>query len=231
MTSLQITQPPQDELTKIKDALKAVNNDLKSQLKNTQDALGDIIDTRCKRLSDQIDDNLLSIDKLKLKQEKLEESDTKQTVLIDELLSADRLIHSNNEKTIRQIDEIQSRLDGSRIPQIKESSLETIRAQVTQTSATLAGDNGQMPYREIQSNLQNTKFLGQVLRWLLSVFGLGGVLGAGSLLLGVGKSPDLAPELRKLEGENIRLETRIKSLEESLRDIKADRRATIGSSK
>jgi hypothetical protein len=202
------------------EAIKAVRDackrELSEQINNVSAAIGDTINDRVRTITVQVEDISHDIGKLRSRQERLDETDERQTVSIDGLLASDREFNAVTDKLTRSVDELQSRLDGSRIPQIKELSLEALRAQVVQMSDLLTGAGGQMPYREIQSNLQNTKFLGQVLRVLMSLFGVGGVVAAGSLLLGVGKGVDLSPKVNEQQVMLQTQEQRIKALESQI---------------
>jgi len=215
----------QTDIEKIKTALRELANSTKAsvtqQIALSSTATADLIDTRVRGLSADIEGLEKDIDRLKLRQEKLEDNDSKQTTAIEELLGADRTIHVQIEKSTRQLDEIQSRLDGTRIAQIKESSLEAMRVVVNQNAEQLAGAGGQLPYREIQVKLQNTLFLGQVLKLLASLFGVGGLLAAGSALLGVGKSPDLAPIIAEQRTKIEVLSADSKKLSESIDKLEA----------
>lgn len=228
----------QADIEKLKATLKTLADAIKSsvsqQLIAANAATGDIIDSRAKTLATDIAEVEKDIEKLRGRQEKLEDNDSKQTMAIEELLSADRTIHVSIEKNTRQVDEIQARLDGTRIAQLRESSLEAMRVQVNQNAELLAGSGGQLPYREIQSKLQNTLFLGQVLKLLASLFGVGGVLAAGSALLGVGKAVDLSPtiavqstKIEVLTTENKKLGEAIDKLEARINRF-ADRPQLIG---
>jgi hypothetical protein len=205
------------KLEDIKKALKTLAAETKLEIsrqnESLQGAMIDLIGDKELRLSALIQECEKLIHKLSAKQGKLEESDIKQTTAIEELSAADRLAISQLDKLTRQADELQTRLDGTRIPQIKELNLEAVRMQVSQTADLLAGTGGQLPYREIQSSLQNTKFLGQVLKVLLGIFGFGGVSGAAYLLLGINKAPDLTPLVREQATQIQVLEAKIKAIE------------------
>jgi DNA repair exonuclease SbcCD ATPase subunit len=205
------------KLEDIKKALKATIAETKLEIsrqnESLQGAMIDLIGDKESRLSALIQDCEKLLNKLSAKQDRLEESDIKQTTAIEELSAIDRSTISQLDKLTRQAEELQTRLDGTRIPQIKELNLEAVRMQVSQTADLLAGTGGQLPYREIQSSLQNTKFLGQVLKVLLGIFGFGGVSGAAYLLLGVNKAPDLTPLVRDQATQIQVLEAKIKAIE------------------
>jgi hypothetical protein len=205
------------KLEDIKKALKTLAAETKLEIsrqnESLQGAMIDLIGDKESRLSSLIQECERLIHKLSAKQDKLEESDIKQTTAIEELSAIDRSTISQLDKLTRQAEELQTRLDGTRIPQIKELNLEAVRMQVSQTADLLAGTGGQLPYREIQSSLQNTKFLGQVLKVLLGIFGFGGVSGAAYLLLGINKAPDLTPLVREQATQIQVLEAKIKAIE------------------
>jgi hypothetical protein len=205
------------KLEDIKKALKTLAAETKLEIsrqnESLQGAMIDLIGDKESRLSSLIQECERLIHKLLAKQDKLEESDIKQTTAIEELSAIDRSTISQLDKLTRQAEELQTRLDGTRIPQIKELNLEAVRMQVSQTADLLAGTGGQLPYREIQSSLQNTKFLGQVLKVLLGIFGFGGVSGAAYLLLGINKAPDLTPLVREQATQIQVLEAKIKAIE------------------
>jgi vacuolar-type H+-ATPase subunit I/STV1 len=207
------------KLDDIKKALKTLAAETKLEIsrqnESLQGAMIDLIGDKETRLSSLIQDCEKLLNKLSAKQDKLEDSDSKQTTAIEELSAIDRSTISQLDKLTRQAEELQTRLDGTRIPQIKELNLEAVRMQVSQTADLLAGTGGQLPYREIQSSLQNTKFLGQVLKVLLGIFGFGGVSGAAYLLLGINKAPDLTPLVQKQTTQIQVLETKIQAIEKN----------------
>jgi hypothetical protein len=197
----------------LKAAMAETKTEISRQNESLQRAMIDLIGDKETKLAALIEDSDKSIHKLSVKQEKLEESDIKQTTAIEELSATDRSTISQLDKLSRQAEELQTRLDGTRISQVKELNLEAVRRQVEETANLLAGTGGQLPYREIQSSLQNTKFLGQVLKVLLGVFGFGGVSGAAYLLLGINKAPDLTPLVREQATQIQVLEAKIKAIE------------------
>lgn len=197
----------------VKKGFEILKKSLEDQISSSDSATADLIDSRSNRLSVAIDDQSLEVSKLKTKSERLEELGTARDLAIESLLGADRQMSATLDKLTRQQEETQHRLDGTRIPQIKELSLEAIRALQTQQQELLGGNGGRIPYLEILAKVENNEAVGRFAKAVVALFGSGAVIGAIGLLFGVGKSPDLMPQLTAAQVSIQTQEQRIKTLE------------------
>jgi outer membrane murein-binding lipoprotein Lpp len=102
------------------------------------------------------------------------------------------------DKLFRLVTENQKRLDGDSITNISYSNYETVRETIKIISEKLAG-KGSVPYEEIVSSFTNTRFLAQVFKYMVGLFGVSGVIAAIVAITGVGGDGKVT--VQKLSGE------------------------------
>ena len=75
---------------------------------------------------------------------------------------------------------------------------ERIIATVRQQAEQLAGGEGQLSFSQLRNSIQQTQFLGQVIKAMIGLFGVGGVTAAGFALFG---KAGVSPEVQALQSK------------------------------
>jgi uncharacterized coiled-coil protein SlyX len=86
------------------------------------------------------------------------------------------------------------RLDGKGLLQV--DPYERIVATVREHSDVLRGGEGQLSFSQLRNSIQQTQFLGQVIKAMIGLFGVGGVTAAGFALFGGSSVP---PEVQAIQ--------------------------------
>lgn len=102
------------------------------------------------------------------------------------------------DKLFRLQAEMQKRLDGNSIMNISYANYEEVRETTTLLSKKLEG-KGSVPYDEIVSSFSNTRFLAQVFKYMVGLFGVSGVIAGIVAITGVGNDGKVT--VQKLSGE------------------------------
>lgn len=118
-------------------------------------------------------------------------------LLIEELrtsLSKQEAINNDQHNAItdlqRRLGVMVDRLDGKGLLQV--DPYERIVATVREHSDVLRGGEGQLSFSQLRNSIQQTQFLGQTIKAMIGLFGVGGVAAAGFALFGKdGVSPEL----------------------------------------
>lgn len=218
-----------EKLKKLAEAIQAVREASKDDTSKLSKVFGDLVGDLESRIKTDFETGQKSLSLLSAKQERLETSDLKQTNEITELQSTDRQFSASIETLKIQLSDVQARLNGSKIEQIKELSLEGMRQLVTQINDLLTGVGGRKQYLDILGIVDGFDFT----RKAFAIIGTGGVASGIALWLGVSKPIDLAPQLNdqkalleRLSGEIARLKADTAKLEakaEKLQDRIIDR--------
>jgi uncharacterized coiled-coil protein SlyX len=103
------------------------------------------------------------------------------------------------EQQRRMIDLLAGRLDGKNI--IQGEQYEKVVSQVHRIAESLQGGEGQLSYPQVRNSIQDTQFLGKVIKGVITIFGLGVFGTLGSIVFGVDK---VDPALTAL-GEKIQV--------------------------
>lgn len=102
------------------------------------------------------------------------------------------------DKLYRLQTETQKRLDGDSITTLLYANYETVRETTKIISEKLSG-KGSVPYDEIVSSFSNTRFLAQVFKYMVGLFGVSGVIAGIVAITGVGNDGKVT--VQKLSGE------------------------------
>lgn len=86
------------------------------------------------------------------------------------------------------------RLDGKN--QLQVEPYERVVATVREHSETLRGGEGQLSFSQLRNSIQQTQFLGQVIKAMIGLFGVGSVTAAGFALFG---KNGISPEVQALQ--------------------------------
>lgn len=128
---------------------------------------------------------------------KIEEKLAADKLLIDELraaISKQEAVNNEQHNAItdltRRLGVAVDRLDGKGLLQV--DPYERIVATVREHSDVLRGGEGQLSFSQLRNSIQQTQFLGQVIKAMIGLFGVGGLTAAGFALFGQhGVSPEL----------------------------------------
>jgi hypothetical protein len=165
-------------------AERAISADSRS-LDNARDIAGlKKIDSDVQTVLQQLDGRLQhdksSIDTLRDQIIEQQRINTEQQNSIDEL----------NRRLAAAVD----RLNGKGLLQV--DPYERIVATVRELSDQLRGGEGQLSFSQLRNSIQQTQFLGQVIKAMIGLFGVGGVTAAGFALFGGSAVP---PEVQAIQ--------------------------------
>jgi hypothetical protein len=89
------------------------------------------------------------------------------------------------EQQARSIELLADRLNGKNI--IQGEQYEKVVSQVQRIAESLHGGEGQLSYPQVRNSIQDTHFLGEVIKGFIGVFGIGVVGTIGSIIFGTDK--------------------------------------------
>jgi len=121
------------------------------------------------------------------------------------------------DRLFRLVTENQKRLDGDSITNISYANYETVRETIKIISDKLA-PKGSVSYDEIVSSFTNTRFLGQVLKYTVGLFGVSGVIAAIVAITGVGSDGRVTAQ--KLSGDVNTLREKIETTTKNFEGFK-----------
>jgi uncharacterized coiled-coil protein SlyX len=125
------------------------------------------------------------------------------------------------EKVQRAIAEMESRFAGKTLTGMSEQpSYESVVSLLIALRTRLSGGEGQLSYEAVRRSIEDSRFLGTVVKGLIGLFGVGAVLAAGQALFG---RVDAPPAVIQLQGEVKRIDGRVDGVESDLKREERER--------
>lgn len=220
-----------DLRSKIKDVVRS----LQQEMQATQAALTDILDSDRKNTASRIDllaEGAVSIEaRLKQSIGTIEH----QTIALKEAIASNSSAITLDRQSIQSLSldvnkaataiaSLQERINGSSIPGISGANIESMRQQLDRLQSLLNGDGGRTSYIELVGRAETTAAWAKLGNWIIGTFGIGTVGLAVATALGVGKAPDLTPQITKLETQVQVQNKTIDYLQRQIEDLKSHRR-------
>jgi hypothetical protein len=130
----------------------------------------------------------------------------------DSLFRSDAEVVSLTEKLSRAIAEMENRFAGKTLTGMAEQpSYEAIVSILLALRTRLSGGEGQLSYEAVRRSIEDSRFLGAVVKGLIGLFGVGALLAAGNSLIG---GEDLSPAV-------VRVQEQIKELTNDFSSFRA----------
>jgi hypothetical protein len=141
-------------------------------------------------------------------------ADADAIVALKGLISEQQAVNNEQHNAItdlnRRLEAAVDRLNGKGLLQV--DPYERIVATVRELSDQLRGGEGQLSFSQLRNSIQQTQFLGQTIKAMIGLFGVGGVTAAGFALFGGSK---VAPEVQALQAKFADVRSDVDKLQEN----------------